>query len=89
MNEQMIQLILTKLDTLEKMIQHKASVTAPLYMSITDAAKRYGMSRNTLYELIALDGSPRVINLGAKRLLSIAEWDDYVYNFDAKKDGIA
>lgn len=89
MNEQAVQLILEKLNTLERLIQPAVSSTTPLYMSVTDAAKRYGMCRNTLYELIALDNAPKVVTIGTKRMLPIAEWDNYIYNFDAEKEGIA
>lgn len=89
MNEQALQLILAKLDTLEKMIRQQESVTAPLYMSITDAAKRYGMCRTTFYDLMALDNAPKVVTIGAKRMLPIAEWDAYIRDFNNAQAGLS
>ena len=88
MNEQAVQLILAKLEALENLIRQKESVTAPLYMSITDAAKRYGMCRTTFYDLMVLDNAPKVVTIGAKRMLPIAEWDAYIRDFSNTKEGI-
>ena len=88
MNEQALQLILAKLESLENLIRQKESVTAPLYMSITDAAKRYGMCRTTFYDLMVLDNAPKVVTIGAKRMLPIAEWDAYIRDFSNTKEGI-
>lgn len=88
MNEQALQLILAKLESLENLIRQKESVTAPLYMSITDAAKRYGMCRTTFYDLMVLDNAPKVVTIGAKRMLPIAEWDSYIRSFVNTHEGI-
>ena len=89
MNEQALQLILAKLESLENLIRRKESITAPLYMSITDAAKRYGMCRTTFYDLMALDNAPKVVTIGTKRMLPIAEWDAYIRDFDNAQAGLS
>lgn len=74
----------------EKMLE-KAGVgkTAPIYMNVTEAAQRYDMGRNMVYDLMALPSSPPAVKVGGKVLLNIAQWDEYIANFDNAREGWA
>lgn len=61
----------------------------PIYMNISSAAKRYGVGRDLIYDLIRLPDSPPVIAIGAKRLMNIKDWDEYIANFNNAREGIA
>ena len=50
----------------------------PMFMGITDACKRYGIGRTTLYGLFQKDGCPPVMKLGGKTLLEIEPFDAFV-----------
>ena len=50
----------------------------PLYIGISDACRRYGIGRTTLYSLFQLDGCPPVMQLGGKTLLEVAAFDEFV-----------
>ncbi len=49
----------------------------PIYMSVSDAARRYGIGRNLLYEIMAMNEAPETLKIGKKRLLPIAEYDKF------------
>lgn len=48
-----------------------------LYISISDACKRYGIGRTTLYQLFQLNGCPPVQKLGGKTLLKVKDFDEF------------
>lgn len=50
----------------------------PIYMSVTDAAKRYGIGRTLMYEILAMNEAPKTLKLKSKRLLPIAEFDAFM-----------
>ena len=81
-----LRLIWQSLVRLDEKIGVKSA--APIYMNLTDAAHRCSVSRSTMYELIALPSSPGVVEIGAKRLLHIAAWDEYIAHFDNAREGI-
>ena len=49
-----------------------------LYMSPADAGKRYGVCRKMIYELINVPESPSTLKVGNRRLLPIAQWDEFM-----------
>lgn len=53
-------------------------MSEPLFMGISDACRRYGIGRTFLYELFQLDGCPPVQKLGAKTMLEVAAFDEFV-----------
>lgn len=53
-------------------------MSEPLYIGISDACRRYGIGRTTLYSLFQLDGCPPVMKLGGKTLLEVAAFDEFV-----------
>lgn len=50
----------------------------PIYMSVTDAAKRYGIARTLVYEIIAMNEAPETLKVGKKRLLPIEKYDEFI-----------
>ncbi len=50
----------------------------PIYMSIKEAAERYAISRSKVYELINAPESPPTIKIDGRRLIPIAEYDEYI-----------
>ena len=52
-------------------------MSEPLYIGISDACRRYGIGRTTLYSLFQLDGCPPVMKLGGKTLLNVAAFDGF------------
>jgi hypothetical protein len=58
----------------------------PIYMSVSDAARRYGIGRDLMYELIGMNEAPATLKLKGKRLLPIAEYDKFMVEmFQVKK----
>ena len=53
-------------------------MSEPLYIGISDACRRYGIGRTTLYSLFQLDGCPPVQKLGSKTLLDVKAMDAFV-----------
>ena len=49
----------------------------PLYIGISDACRRYGIGKSTLYMLFQRDGCPPVMKLGGKCLLEVAAFDAF------------
>lgn len=49
-----------------------------LYMSPSEAGKRYSLSRKTIYEIMKIPESPRTLKVGSKRLIPIADWDRFM-----------
>lgn len=54
------------------------SALSPIYMSIKDAAERYSISRSKVYELINAPESPATVKIDGRRLIPIAEYDEYI-----------
>lgn len=50
----------------------------PIYMSIKEAAERYAISRSKVYELINSPESPATVKIDGRRLIPIAEYDEYI-----------
>ena len=50
----------------------------PIYMSIKEATERYAISRSKVYELINSSESPATVKIDGRRLIPIAEYDDYI-----------
>ena len=58
----------------------------PIYMSVSDAARRYGIGRDLMYEIIGMNEAPATLKLRGKRLLPIAEYDRFMVEmFQVKK----
>lgn len=49
----------------------------PIYMSVTEAVKRYCICRAYLYRLFALEGCPKILKMGTKVLIPIKEFDEF------------
>ncbi|GEM_PF-3783111 len=49
-----------------------------IYMSPADAAKRYGIGRNAIYDIMALPDSPPTLKIGQRRCLPVADYDKYI-----------
>lgn len=59
-----------------------------LYMSPAEAAKRYGICRKIIYELISMSESPPTLKIGNRRLIPIAQWDEFIKKqFETKHGG--
>ena len=52
-----------------------------LYMSPTEAAQRYSLSKTTIYELLGLDDAPVTLKVGHRRLIPIKNMDDFMKTF--------
>ena len=50
----------------------------PLYMSVAQVAKRYGVSDYTIYGIVRMPESPTTLKVGAKRLLPIKDYDAFM-----------
>ena len=57
----------------------------PIYMSVTDAVKRYSISRAYLYRLFAEENCPKIIKMGAKVLIPIADFDQFFRDVAAQQ----
>lgn len=53
------------------------SNVAPLYMSVTQALERYGICRTTFYQIVQLDGCPKLGKVGKKTIVPIAAFDEF------------
>ena len=49
-----------------------------IYMSPRQAAARYSLGLRSIYELMLLPGAPVGRKIGARRLLPIREWDEFI-----------
>ena len=49
-----------------------------LYMSPAEAGERYNLSRKVIYELINMPESPSTLKVGNRRLIPIAQWDEFM-----------
>lgn len=57
-----------------------------IYMSPGEAGERYNLCRKVIYELINTPESPVTLKVGNRRLLPIAQWDEFMQkNFAQKK----
>lgn len=50
----------------------------PIFMSIKDATERYSISRSKVYELINAPEAPATVKIDGRRLIPIAEYDEYI-----------
>ena len=50
---------------------------APLYMSVSQALERYGISRSTFYQIIQLEDCPKLGKVGKKTIIPIAAFDEF------------
>ena len=50
----------------------------PIYMSATQACERYGISRETVYEIMRLTDAPQTLKVGSRRLLPIKDYDAFM-----------
>lgn len=57
----------------------------PLYMSPSEAAKRYELARSTVYELIAMPEAPATLKVGQRRLIPISPMDKFMSTFTEVK----
>ena len=48
-----------------------------IYIGISEACRRYGIGRTTLYQLFQMDGCPPVQKLGGKTLLKVKDFDEF------------
>ena len=55
-----------------------------IYMSPNDAAKRYGICRCIVYELLRMNEAPQTIKVGNRRLIPIREMDAFMASFTTK-----
>ena len=53
----------------------------PLYASPAEAAKRYGIARSTMYEIMNMPESPRTLKIGKSRLVPIADYDRFIKEY--------
>lgn len=53
------------------------SNVAPLYMSVSQALERYGISRTTFYQIVQFDGCPKLGKVGKKTIVPIAAFDEF------------
>lgn len=83
-NDECFKLLIDKLLSIEACLGSGLSGGAK-YISISDGARRYGLSRTKLYELIKRADSPKVFVVDGKRLMPIFEWDEYIERFALKK----
>ena len=56
-----------------------------LYMSPTEAAQRYSLSKTMIYELLGQDDAPVTLKVGHRRLIPIKEMDAFMASFAAKE----
>lgn len=56
------------------------SNVAPLYMSVTQALERYGICRTTFYQIVQLEGCPKLGKVGKKTVIPIAAFDEFYYS---------
>ncbi len=63
------------------------SNVAPLYMSVTQALERYGICRTTFYQIVQLEGCPKLGKVGKKTLVPIAAFDEFFYSLIMSKAG--
>jgi hypothetical protein len=60
----------------------------PIYMSVSDAARRYGIGRDLMYEIIGMNEAPNTLKLRGKRLLPIKDFDAFIVEmFQDEKKG--
>lgn len=52
-----------------------------LYMSPTEAAQRYSLSKTTIYELLGQDDAPVTLKVGHRRLIPIKNMDEFMKTF--------
>lgn len=55
----------------------EATNITPLYMSVSQALERYGVSRTTLYQIFQLDGCPKLGKCGKKILVPVTAFDEF------------
>lgn len=48
-----------------------------LYMTVTEACRRYGIGRTSLYSLFALEECPTLRKFGNKTLIPVREFDAF------------
>lgn len=58
-----------------------------IYMSPAEAAKRYGVGRNAIYDIMALPDSPPTLKIGQRRCLPVAAFDEFVEKTFTQKKG--
>lgn len=50
----------------------------PIYMSVMQACVRYGLCRESIYEIMRMEDAPNTLNVGKRRLLPIKEYDAFM-----------
>ena len=63
------------MDAVRELLQPRPG---PLYMSVAQAAGRYSLSEPTMYTIIKMPEAPATRKVGAKRLLPIGEYDQFM-----------
>lgn len=49
----------------------------PLFISVSEACRRYCIGRTTLYSLFQADGCPPIMKLGGKTMIELAPFDAF------------
>lgn len=49
-----------------------------LFCGINELAERYGVSRRTMYNLLAEEGAPPVMKLGGRSLVEVGLMDEWI-----------
>jgi len=52
--------------------------TEPIYMSVDQAAARYGICRVNIYEILKMPECPATLKVGQRRLLPIGKFDAFM-----------
>lgn len=58
----------------------------PVYMSVTQAAERYSLGRDAIYEIIHIKDSPETLKVGSRRLLPIKDYDRFMREHFQEKE---
>ncbi len=61
------------------------SVMKPLYISTSDAAERYSLSKSTIRRMLNEPGFPDVMRVGYRICIPLNEFDEYMKRFIERK----
>lgn len=65
---------------IKAVINEESANVEPLYMSVSQALARYSIGRNTFYQIIQLDGCPKLGKVGKKIMIPITAFDEFFYS---------
>lgn len=88
-NELIMQTLLgfgTQLDRIRESIRRveaeiREPAFEPIYMSVAQAAERYSLKRDAIYEIMHIADAPETLKVGKRRLLPIKDFDVFMKEY--------